>query len=64
MGSTLARRAFVRTGSRIVPVLREQNIVIEYFNPQRLRRFLYGYYGIMMPRWVDDVRRPEILTYE
>ncbi len=50
-----ARKDFVHTGSKILPVLRDQNVVIEGFHPEKLRYYLYARYGIVMPRWVDDL---------
>jgi hypothetical protein len=53
-----ARRDFMRTGSKILPVLRDHNVVIEGFNSHKLRRLLHHRYGLAMPLWVDHLAVP------
>jgi hypothetical protein len=52
-----ARKDFMRTKSKILPVIRISDGVIEGFNANKLRQLVKQHFGILLPTWINDLSR-------
>lgn len=50
-----ARKDFIATKSKILPVARIADVVIEGFNVNLLRKAVSQHFGISLPLWTNDL---------